>query len=293
MRALLPLTLILSLAACEQQPPPVPGAFPTADNSEVLATVDGVTVTVDMRDTMLKQMPAQMREQLEQSGQLSQLDEQLVIGELLYREALERKLHEDPEVAKLVAMTARSVLADQALDAVLSERLTEAEIQKAYDERAVQYKRPQAKVRVIAVRSEDEAGAVKTRLDAGEDFAAVATTASQDPNTASKGGELGWMSERDLNPAFKEQVFSAEKGTVIGPLPAGQGQVFFFVEDKREAVPLSEVREELEQELKTSLRDAYFEELKGKASISEGAGGAELTVPGPEAAPAPDAPGAQ
>lgn len=292
MRALLPLTLTLSLVACEQPPPPVPGAFPTADNSEVLATVDGITVTVDMRDTMLKQMPAQMREQLEQSGQLAQLDEQLVIGELLYREALERKLHEDPEVARLVAMTTRSVLADKALDAVLSERLTEAEIQKAYDERAVQFKRPQAKVRVIAVQDETEAAAVKARLDAGEDFAAVATSASKDPRTASKGGELGWMSERDIAPTFKEQVFGAEKGAVIGPLAAGNGQVFFFVEDKRDAVPLSEVRDELEQELKTSLRDAYFEELKSKATISKGGGGAELTVPAPEGAPA-DPAGAQ
>ena len=96
------LLLALSLAACDQAPPPVPGAYPVS-GGEVLATVDGLTITVDMRDTMLKQMPAQMREQLEQSGQLAMLDDQLIIGELLYQEALKRKIHEDVEVQKLLA----------------------------------------------------------------------------------------------------------------------------------------------------------------------------------------------
>ena len=63
------------------------------------------------------------------------------------------------------------------------------------------------------------------------------------------------------------------------------------MEDKRDATPLADVREELETELKQSLRDAYFEELKTGANISKGGAGAEVTVPAP--APAGEASGAQ
>ncbi len=287
MRAIIPLLLSLSLTGCEQKPPPIPGEFPSS-GGEVIATVDGNQITAEMRDTMLKQIPEQMREQLEQSGQLAQLDDQLVVGELLYQDALKRNLHTDAEVQKLLAMTARTVLADKALDAALAERLTDAEIQKAYDERAVKYKRKQAKLRVIAVQSEAEAQSVQDRLAKGEEFAAVAASASKDPNTASKGGELGWMSERDLAPTFKDQVFEGEKGAVLGPLPAGNGMIFFYVEDKREAIPLEDVREELETELKATLRDAYFDELKAGAAVTMGSGDAEVSVPAVGAAPAHD-----
>jgi len=292
---LLPLSLALpaALVACEQAPPPTPGDYPVAPADTVLTTVNGNPITTDMRDTLLKQMPEQMRTQLEQTGQLDRLDEQLVIGDLLYRDALTRNLHTDPEVQKLLAMTARTVLADKALDAALTERLTDEALQAAYDERAVKYKRAQAKVRVIAVETDEETATVSTRLAAGEEFGTVASQVSKDPNTSKKGGDLGWMSERDIAEIFRAAVFGAEKGAVVGPLPAGAGQVFFYVEDKRDGIPLEEVREELENELKTKLRDEYFDELKAGATISSGGGGATLEVPEPGAAAAGgDAPAA-
>ena len=66
----------------------VPGEMETS--GETLVTVNGNAITQGMVDTMIQQMPDRMRQQMEASGQLGQLQEQLVIGELLYREAIKQ-----------------------------------------------------------------------------------------------------------------------------------------------------------------------------------------------------------
>lgn len=56
---------------------------------------------------------------------------------------------------------------------------------------------------------------VRSRLDAGEDFAAVAAKFSEDPSSATNNGDLGFVSESQL--ATQPEVFAA-----IGKLKAGQ-----------------------------------------------------------------------
>ena len=48
------------------------------------------------------------RQQLETSGQLSQVKEQVVIGELLYREAIKAKLHESNDTKLSLALVQRN-----------------------------------------------------------------------------------------------------------------------------------------------------------------------------------------
>ena len=57
-----------------------------------------------------------------------------------------------------------------------------------------------------------KAKSIKRRLDAGEDFAAVAKQYSEDPNAAN-GGDLGFISKGTLNELkFEEAVFSLNVG---------------------------------------------------------------------------------
>jgi peptidyl-prolyl cis-trans isomerase C len=289
-RALRALPVLLVLTGCPQeQAAPTPGEIPAGGKTVV--TVNGNDVTQEMVDATLKQLPDQLRQQLEMTGQISQVQEQVVVGEILYREAIKKGLHNDKDLALSIALAERNTLADALLDQVVTERTTDERVQTKYDEQAVRYARPQASIRVIVLETAEAGAEVKALLDGGADFAKLATERSKDPRTAPKGGEVGWVEKQSMGP-MGEEVFAGEKGDTVGPIDTPQGSLLFKIEDKREKTPLEDVREEIETGLKQEIAQEYIEEVKGSATITEvGATGATVTPPVPAAAPAaaPDA----
>lgn len=69
--------------------------------------------------------------------------------------------------------------------------------------------RPGEEARQNALRRMEE---VKRRLAAGEDFAQVAREMSDDPGSAQRGGDLGFMQRGDFVREFEEVAFSLEPG---------------------------------------------------------------------------------
>ena len=59
-----------------------------------------------------------------------------------------------------------------------------------------------------------QAEAVLERIRAGEDFAALAKEYSQDPGSASQGGDLGFFGRGTMVPAFEDVAFSLKVGEV-------------------------------------------------------------------------------
>ncbi|MFK7931428.1 MAG: peptidylprolyl isomerase [Myxococcota bacterium] len=263
------LPFLLLLAACPPPEPPVPGDF--KPEGEVLVTVDGNPVTQGMVDATLEQLPPQLKKQLEDAGQMSQVQEQIVSTELLYREALKRKLHEKDAVKVTLALSTRSALADAMIDSIVDERSTEERINKVYSE-SPKYKLEQVNLRVIAVETEEAANEVKGLVEGGGDFAKLAMERSKDPRSATKGGEIGWVSRRDLQGAFAPAVFSANGGDVVGPFQAGPGFIIFKIDEKRAQIPLEDVKDEIKDGLKESIVVEYIEELKAAATITEAGG---------------------
>ncbi len=56
------------------------------------------------------------------------------------------------------------------------------------------------------------------RLQAGEDFAAVATAMSDDPGSRSLGGDLGFVQKGELVPTFEAAAYAQKPGQVSGPV---------------------------------------------------------------------------
>lgn len=73
----------------------------------------------------------------------------------------------------------------------------------------------------ILVETTEEAEAVKVRLAAGEDFAAVADEVSLDTNT--EGGDLGCASAGSYVTEFAEAALAATIGEVVGPVETDFG----------------------------------------------------------------------
>jgi len=74
---------------------------------------------------------------------------------------------------------------------------------------------------------------ILTQLEEGEDFAELAKTYSEDPGTASKGGDLGYFSKGSMTKPFEEAAFNAETGNIVGPVETNFGLHIIKVLDKR------------------------------------------------------------
>jgi peptidyl-prolyl cis-trans isomerase C len=216
-----------------------------------------------------------------------------VASELLYQKAIESGIHTKPLVQQDIAMATRSALAEAMVRQIVTERLTDQRIQDWYNEHQVQFAQPQIKLGHIMFSEMAEAERVKAELDAGGDFAALATANSKDAATAANGGEIGWLDMRQMAPALRGDIETAEKGSVLGPMAMGRTIHIFNVIDKRDTKPLDEVREQIAAELEQTIRQEYVEELREAAVVVESYKTPAAAPAAPEAAPAePAAPAA-
>jgi peptidyl-prolyl cis-trans isomerase D len=110
-------------------------------------------------------------------------------------------------------------------------RVADAEVERYYREHAKEFEEPRrARASHVLARvgetggseAEDKARATITdvirRAKAGEDFAKLAKATSEDPGSASKGGDLGWVRRGETVPQFEQAVFALKKGG-ISPEP--------------------------------------------------------------------------
>ena len=78
----------------------------------------------------------------------------------------------------------------------------------------------EAHIQVILLANEEEALKVKSRLDAGEDFATLAKELSLHESSKENGGDLGWLTPDSMGAALGEFTFNTEieLNTLSGPI---------------------------------------------------------------------------
>ena len=79
-----------------------------------------------------------------------------------------------------------------------------------------------ALARHILVSTQEVCEELKTQIEGGADFAALAKEHSTCPSAA-QGGDLGEFSQGQMAPEFDQVVFSEEVGAVHGPVKTGFG----------------------------------------------------------------------
>lgn len=80
----------------------------------------------------------------------------------------------------------------------------------------------------ILIEGDDDAAKkkieeIKARIDAGEDFAALAKEFSQDPGSAANGGDLGYAGQGVYDPAFEEALYALKPDQVSQPVHTAFG----------------------------------------------------------------------
>lgn len=117
----------------------------------------------------------------------------------------------------------------------------------------------------ILVATEEEAKAVKARLDAGEDFASVAKEVSTDPVSAAKGGALGEVSPSTFVKEFSEAAMALKEGEISNPVKTQFGYHIIRLN------ALKDTKDELQDTIKERLANqkyqTYLAELQSNAKV--------------------------
>ena len=162
--------------------------------------------------------------------------------------------------------------------------VSDAQVEKYYTEHAQEFATPrQVKVSHILARvgesggsaAEDQArakiaGAIR-RAKAGEDFAKLARELSEDPGSATSGGDLGFVSKGQLVPDFEAAMSGLKKGE-ISPEPVRTPFGFHVIKvmdiNEGSNKPLREVapqiRERLQAEVAEQAAKTKAEEMRAK-----------------------------
>ncbi|MBG9981767.1 peptidylprolyl isomerase [Aerococcaceae bacterium DSM 111020] len=126
--------------------------------------------------------------------------------------------------------------------------MSDEAIQQYYDESY----QPAMEAQHILVDTEEEAQEVLDRLEAGEEFDAVAQEVSKD-STASNGGLLGEFLPGQMVPEFEEAVKNGTNGEVVPePVKTEHGFHVIKVLNNGEKKPLDEVKDEVTEQYKVS-----------------------------------------
>ena len=252
---------------------------------KIVAIVNGIGIPQARLDFVAKSQLAQSQAQQGQPGQQplqdtpefrSNLREILITREILYQEAVKRKLDKNTDYQIQLDLARQQIILAVLIED-LSKKLTpsEADVRKEYErvkagrggELGKQYKS-----RHILVKEEADAKQIIADLDAGGDFAAIAKEKSEDTGTKEQGGELDWSEAEGYVQPFGEALKALKKGErTKEPVKTTYGyHIIELQEIKSISFPeFDQVKPQIQQQLATKVRDDYIADLRAKAKVQK------------------------
>lgn len=246
-------------------------------SGDSIAEVNGKPVTQQQFDAFLKfkRVPAQntewvnreLDEYLEREGLAGQIEAQGLLPAV--------------QVETEVAEFRKQMLISRYFEEFLRERVTDEAVRNFYAINPDQFQAKKVHVAHILLRtnpgmSENERQAllnkaqeIHSRINAGEDFVALAATLSEDQLSAKQGGDLGWLQEGAIDPAFSAKVFAMKAGELSEPLVTPFGFHVVKVIEGPQVVkqPFEAVSGDIRYRLRQEAKQAELDRLKQAAKI--------------------------
>lgn len=271
------LCLLALLASCSQ-------IFLHAADSSVIAKVGESEVKADDIKPLIEKLS--VRDQLllsKDPGALNNLVRELIVQQLVYKEALAKKWEQQPQIAVQLDKIRQQAITQSYLDSLATppqDYPTQADLQAAYEilkkNNALQVPKQYhlAQVYIACPKGSDKAVEEKalTRVDAAQkaikagDFAEVAKTQSDDASSSQRGGDLGFLGESQIQPEIRAAVAPLSKGSVTDPVRLADGWHFVKVVEVKD--PYTATLDDVKVSLTAELRNQRAQVL-GKAYLAK------------------------
>ena len=263
----------------------------SAASDEVLGTVGTFEVRVSDLGESLETLEEAEREALrKEPSALSQYVRALLVQRLVVQEAMAAEWDKSAVVAERMRVLREGVVANTWLESVgepPADYPTESDVKVAYEANRDTFLEPKAWllaqifVSVAPAASNitsDPEAKVKRLTEALKkdpaSFAKLAAAESEEPTSAAKQGEIGWLPEPRIHPEIRAVLPGLKLGAISEPVRMDDGWHFSRVLDIREArVPtLEQIREPLAERLRAEKArlgtEAYLAELLRKHPIA-------------------------
>lgn len=212
---------------------------------------------------------------------LNKLVRSMLVQRLILQEALEKKWDAEASIQPLLRSTREAALTDSYLKAKCrppESFPSEAELKAAYEATRESLTVPRsfrlAQI-FVASESKEHLEAVKQRLKAEPAlFGKIAREMSQEKESASRDGEIGWLSEKQIQPEILAQLPKLKLGVISEPVKLDDGWHILKVLDTREpfAPFFEQVRVQLAQRLRAektrAAMQAYMTETLQKHPVA-------------------------
>lgn len=284
-----------------------PESVAQQDPTRVVATVGGKPVTAKQALDLLNQLPASQRSR----ASLPQLLDQLYVLNTFSNEALKASLQNQSPLKEDIALSRERLLAQAYVETLTTADGAHAKAaEQYYNAHTGDYVEVKLSGILVGfsppgtpsktgktVRTEEEARAraqdIEKRIKAGAKFETLARAESDNPQSASKGGDLGTIElwAPNLPPTIKTAVAALQPGELSEPVQV-RGGIYIFKVNSRNQVPFDQVRsqiilEQIYAQYKLDVKDPNFFSTGNTPSLAHPGGSAPAPQPGTPAKPSP------
>ncbi|MEM7072381.1 MAG: peptidylprolyl isomerase [Pseudomonadota bacterium] len=238
----------------------VAGGAAAQSDGRILAMINGEPLYEHEYRAYLETLSEEVRARADEPGAYRELLEHMINIRLLELNARALKLDQDPGLQALIDAFAQSVLVDRYLRLRVDEQITMEYLQGRYDAlKANTVLGQETRASHILVETEGEAQTLIDRLDAGEDFASLASAHSIGPS-AQSGGDLGFFASGQMVQPFELATGEIAVGNWSKePVQTQFGWHVIKVFERRDQQFPS--FEELEQNLRVQEQQALVEQI--------------------------------
>lgn len=229
--------------------------------NKILATVNGNAITENDLNGAMARFPQENQAFFATEQGKSQLLEQLISFELVYKYAQDENLSETEEYKSQLEILKKDLLIQAAVKSILDTvTVSEEEIKSFYENNPEMFKGQESvRAKHILVDSEEKAEEIKAAIDGGLSFEEAAKENSSCPSS-SQGGDLGFFTRGRMVPEFEEAAFALEVGEVSEPVKTQFGYHLIKVEEKTAEVTRSfeEVKDQLQMNLVSQKQNTTY-----------------------------------